>query len=183
MNNERIKTVNWQEQLKQGLAAGMTVLDFETATERRDSACQLGLVRVEQGRIVERKSWLIKPPENRFTFTYLHGIDAATVARAPSFVQLWPELAPYVAGRVLAAHNASFDMGVLRATLACYGVQTPHFTYLDSLLVARRLWPHLPNHKLNTVADYLGLALVHHDAASDAEACAGILLAAGRKLL
>ena len=179
---EQIKTVDWREQLCKSLVDGITVLDFETASERRDSACQLGLVRVERGLVVARRCWLIKPPENRFTFTYLHGIDALTVAQAPSFAQVWRELAPYVAGNVLAAHNASFDMGVLRATLGCYGIQTPAFSYLDSQQVARRMWPQLPNHKLNTVADYLGLELVHHDAASDAEACAGILLAAGRLL-
>ena len=176
MNNEA-----WREKLRQSLIKGITVLDFETATERRDSACQLGLALVESGRIIEKKSWLIKPPENRFTFTYLHGIDAAMVAEAPTFAEMWPQVAPYVAGKALAAHNACFDLGVLRATLACYGIKTPSFTYFDSLYVARRMWPQLPNHKLNTLADFLGLELNHHDAASDAEACAGILLAAVRE--
>ena len=175
MNNEA-----WREKLRQSLIKGITVLDFETATERRDSACQLGLARVESGRIIEKKSWLIKPPENRFTFTYLHGIDAVMVAQAPTFAEVWPQVAPYVAEKALAAHNACFDLGVLRATLACYGIKTPSFTYFDSLYVARRIWPQLPNHKLNTLADFLGLELNHHDAASDAEACAGILLAAVR---
>ncbi len=89
MNNE-----TWREKLRQSLIEGITVLDFETATERRDSACQLGLARVESGRIIEKKSWLIKPPENRFTFTYLHGIDAVMVAQAPTFAEVWPQVAP-----------------------------------------------------------------------------------------
>lgn len=176
------KMESWQERLRKGIVDGITVLDFETATERRDSACQLGLVRLEKQRIVEKRAWLIKPPENRFTFTYLHGIDAAMVADAPSFEQVWRELAPYVASQVLAAHNACFDLGVLRATLAFYGLKTPFFTHIDSLYVARQVWPKpvVADHKLNTLAQYLGLPLNHHDAASDAEACAGILLSAVR---
>ena len=178
--NEKIEI--WQERLRKSIVSGITVLDFETATERRDSACQLGLVRLENRRIVEKRVWLIKPPEDRFTFTYLHGIDAAMVADAPTFDQVWRELAPYVGGQVLAAHNACFDLGVLRSTLAFYGLQTPSFTHIDSLYVARQVWPKpiVADHKLNTLAQYLGLPLNHHDAASDAEACAGILLSAVR---
>ena len=178
--NDKIET--WKDRLQKSIVTGITVLDFETATERRDSACQLGLVRVEREQIVEKRVWLIKPPEDRFTFTYLHGIDAAMVADAPTFERVWRELATYVAGQVLAAHNACFDLGVLRATLAFYGLKTPSFTHIDSLYVARQVWPRpmVADHKLNTLAQYLGLTLNHHDAASDAEACAGILLSAVR---
>lgn len=158
-----------------------TAFDFETANSQSHSACQLGVAVVENGRLVREKSWLIKPPEKFFTFTYLHGINYAMVKEQPSFCELWPEIREYFTGQIIAAHNADFDIGVLAATLAHYGLFMPAFYVIDSLAVARRAWPKLTNHKLSTVAAHLQVALTHHDAASDAKACAEIVLRAGQQ--
>lgn len=69
-----------------------------------------------------------------------------------------------------------FDMGVLNALLLQYGISKPLCTYIDTVEIARRLWPFLPNHRLNTVCDYLGIALNHHEALSDARGSALILM-------
>lgn len=94
-----------------------TAIDFETANFQKDSACQLGIAVVKGGRIAERKSWLIKPPTSYFTFTYIHGITYQKVQHEPTFGMLWPEIQPFIEHKIIAAHNASFDTGVLLAAL------------------------------------------------------------------
>ncbi|MDF2501313.1 MAG: hypothetical protein K0Q77_2027 [Anaerosporomusa subterranea] len=159
-----------------------TAIDFETANHQRNSACQLGIVVVENGTIVDTQSWLIKPPSTTFTFTDIHGITYEVVKNQPSFQELWPTIQPYIGNRILAAHNATFDISVLRAVLSHYRLPAPEFQVIDSLAVARRIWPYLPNHKLNTVASHLNFQFQHHDAANDARACAEIILQAAKEV-
>ena len=99
---------------KQYRGPTFVALDFETADYYPDSACALGLVRVENHQIVARAYSLIKPPRRRFVFTYLHGITWEDVANQPNFGELWPSYSPLLEGiDSLAAHNASFDRSVL----------------------------------------------------------------------
>ena len=157
-----------------------TALDFETANYQSNSACQLGIAVVNNGQIVLQKSWLIKPPTPIFTFSYLHGITYGMVKEQPTFGDIWHEIKPYVTDEIIAAHNADFDMGVLTATLAHYQLYVPEFYVIDSLAAARKAWPGLKNHKLSTVAAHLNIELNHHEAESDAKACAEIILRAGQ---
>ena len=154
-------------------------IDFETANGQRDSACQLGVAVINAGKVFMRKSWLIKPPSEYFTFSYLHGITYDSVRHEPTFGELWPEIQPYIEGKIVAAHNACFDTGVLLATLKTYQLPIPSFHVIDSLQIARKTWPGLSNHKLSTVANYLKIDLQHHEAESDAVACAAIICQAG----
>lgn len=156
-----------------------TAIDFETANFQKDSACQLGIAVVNDGKVAVRKSWLIKPPTSYFTFSYIHGITYAKVQHESTFGELWPEIQPYIEGKIIAAHNACFDTGVLFATLKTYQLTIPEFQVIDSLQVARKVWPNLQNHKLSTVADYLNIHLNHHEAESDAVACAEIIRSVG----
>jgi DNA polymerase-3 subunit epsilon len=156
-----------------------TAIDFETATRERASACALGLAVIEGDRIVERRDWLIRPPMNHFETinTRIHGIDAARVAREPLFGDLWPEIEPYLSGAVILAHNAAFDIGVLRASLQRYHLEPPRIAgYQCTVTMSRKVWPDLYNHRLESVCTYCGIDLKHHEAASDALACASIAL-------
>src|SRR5882724_10769880 len=65
-------------------------IDFETADRSLDSACAVALVKVENGQIIDRNYWLIRPPREEFRFTYLHGISWKNVADQPTFQELWP---------------------------------------------------------------------------------------------
>ncbi len=153
-------------------------IDFETADYGADSACAVGLVLVRQGRIAKRVTRLIRPPRSRFHFTYIHGITWADVRDAPSFAELWPEIAPLTEGiDFLAAHNAGFDRGVLRACCAAAGLASPAAPFVCTVALARKTWGLRPAN-LPAVCRHLGIALRHHDPASDAEACACIVLAA-----
>ena len=155
-----------------------TAIDFETATKDPNSACAIGLVRVEGGRIVQRGYHLIRPPFETFEFTYLHGIDWATVRDEPTFAELWPRLVGFFKGiDFAAAHNAEFDAGVLRASCDWYGLPFPDVSFECTVRIARASWNVRPT-TLRHVAGYLGLSLNHHHAASDAEACANIVLRA-----
>ena len=58
----------------------------------------------------------------------------------------------------------------------------PKFSYADTVKIARRVWPELENHKLNTIADHLNVRFKHHDALEDAKMCAAILIRAAEKL-
>ena len=96
-----------------------TAIDFETADYGRDSACAVGLVRVENNKIVRSETHLIRPPRQTFIFTEIHGLTWADVKDAPTFKQLWHKLDGFFKGaEFLAAHNASFDEGVLNACCA-----------------------------------------------------------------
>ena len=164
--------------LKQARGPPFVALDFETADYPRDSACALGLVRVENHRIIERAYYLIRPPRKRFAFTYLHGITWEDVAGQPAFAELWPSLTPILAGvDFLAAHNASFDRSVLQRCCETAGISPPKTPFQCTVRMARQTWNIYPT-KLNNVCDHLGITLKHHHAASDAEACALIVIAA-----
>ena len=158
-------------------------IDFETANKRRDSACALGLAVGCGGRVVCSRTYLIRPPSTQFTFTGLHGLGWKDVRDAPTFADLWPMLRTWIDDAAfVAAHNASFDSSVLRACCARYGVRTlpRRIPFACTVQLARAQWGIHPT-KLPDVCRRLGLPLCHHEAGSDAEACARIVLAAEAK--
>lgn len=155
-------------------------LDFETANELRNSPCSIGLVRVESGVVTDRYYTLIKPEPMRFSpwNIKIHGITPGHVAEAPTFDQVWPEIRSFIGESIVAAHNASFDMSVLRHTLDQYGIVYPEIPYFCTVVAAKKTFPDLMNHKLNTVSAHIGFKFSHHNALEDAEACARVLVAA-----
>lgn len=156
-----------------------TAIDFETANARRGSACEVGLVIVKNGRITDRMSYLIRPEPLQFDprNIAIHGIYPQDVRDAPTFSELWPELWSTISGPLI-AHNAAFDMSVLRYSLDDFGVRYPDTDYFCTVVLARLAWPDYPNYRLNHVARELGVSFQHHDAEEDAFACARIALAA-----
>ncbi len=156
-------------------------IDFETANFRQDSACAVGLVKVTGGTIVDAAVHLIRPPTKEFRFTYIHGLSWKDVAASHDFGTLWPRIEAFIEGaKYLAAHNASFDKGVLRACCLSYGVKSPSLPFRCTVQISRRTWNIRPT-KLSDVCRELGIALNHHEALSDAMACAEIVLAAQKK--
>ncbi|MBI4607140.1 MAG: 3'-5' exonuclease [Planctomycetes bacterium] len=153
-------------------------IDFETADYEPDSACAVALVRVEGSRIVAREHRLIRPPRRDFVFTYLHGIDWEDVEDAPTFRQTWMELRDLLEGAAfLAAHNARFDRNVLATCCRAARIRPPDIPFLCTVALARRELGIYPAN-LPSVCRRLGIRLSHHQAVSDAEACARIVLAA-----
>ncbi len=157
-------------------ADGFVAIDFETANSSMDSACALGVVRVRKGKIRERLQFLINPGSRRFSFTWLHGIDANTVRDAEYFPTVWDRVSPLLTeSPFLVAHNASFDAGVISACCRRYDIETPRLRFECTLRWAREKLRITPTN-LAHVCSTLGIPLDHHDPLSDAEAAAAIAL-------
>jgi DNA polymerase-3 subunit epsilon len=153
-------------------------IDFETADYGVDSACAVGMVRVEHWTVVARESRLIRPPRRYIRFTYLHGITWAQVEGAPMFADVWPQLCPLLDGaEYFVAHNAGFDRNVLHTCCALARLEVPRLPFVCSMREARRKWGIRPT-RLPDVCRHIGFTLKHHDALSDAEAAARIMIAA-----
>ena len=153
-------------------------IDFETANQSRDSACAVGIAVARDGRIVEERSFLIRPPSDWFMFSHIHGLGWDDVRNAPTFGELWPVLRGYLSGvDFLVAHNAGFDRGVLGACCESYGLDFPQTPFECTVRLARAQWRLRPT-RLPDVCRHLDIPLRHHDAGSDARACAQIVLAA-----
>ena len=156
-------------------------LDFETADYGRDSACSLSLVTVQGTEIISQDTFLIRPPRKNFIFTYIHGITWDDVKKKPLFSELWYEISPLLEdASFLAAHNATFDKSVLNACCENAGLSKPKQCYLCTVKMARAIWGIFPT-KLPDVCGKLDIALNHHDAASDALACAKIVIEAHKR--
>lgn len=155
-------------------------LDFETANSQRDSPCEIGLTFVRGGQIVETKSWLIKPLNNEFDHfnISIHGIRPEQVADKPEFNELWTEIKPLIENKFLIAHNAGFDMSVLRRTLEAYKLPYPTFNYSCSYIFSKKVWHGLPGYDLKTLCKVNNIDLKHHRAAADSKATAELTLKA-----
>ena len=151
--------------------------DVETPNRYNSRMSAIGISVVEDGRIVDRFFSLVDPEQPFDWFnTQLTGIDSEAVAGAPTFPVLWARIEPIMASGILVAHNASFDMGVLKKCLRDYGIPwRPQVQGLCTVLMGRRLVPGV-SHRLNDLCAYYGIRLAHHQADSDSQACAQILL-------
>lgn len=154
-------------------------IDFETANAEPNSACSLGIVVVEQGVMVKKYYKLIKPVGENFSSENIaiHGITPLMVKNEPSLKELWPEIKPLLANKLVFAHNAAFDIRVLKNSLECMPIEL-NTSYACTVILSRRVWQNLPNHKLGTMSSYLNIKFKHHNAIEDAVACAQIVLAA-----
>jgi DNA polymerase-3 subunit epsilon len=159
-------------------------IDFETANAQRGSACSVGLAWLEGDEVVRVEERLIRPRDMRFSSVNvaIHGIRPEHVEDAGEFPEVMDEFADDFRGATMIAHNAAFDFSVWRACLDTYRQGYPDLSYLCSVKMARKVWPHLGSHKLNHLADHLGLRFMHHNAAEDAAICARATIAIGKSL-
>ncbi|HEX6959539.1 MAG TPA: 3'-5' exonuclease [Ferrovibrio sp.] len=166
-----------------GAVAGASAiaLDFETASANPGSICAIGLAWIRGQEVTHVAHRLVKPHDMYFNpwNVAIHGLGPRDVEDEPEFPAIWDELLPHLeAVPLLLAHNAPFDIGVLRRALAHYRLPVPSLSFLCTVKIARAAWPDLTDHKLSTVAAHIGIALRHHEADSDAAACAGIAIRA-----
>ena len=162
-----------------------TAIDFETANSSSASACSVGLVKVVDGRVVDKASWFIRPPLGHDYFnewnTRIHGIVESDVTNALLWHEQLADLVEFADGDHLVAHNAGFDMGVINGGCAASFVETPSFAYACSLQIARKTY-NLDSYKLPVAAMAAGFEdFAHHDALADAEACAAIIVHAAKR--
>ncbi len=148
-------------------------IDFETANHNLDSACSLGIVKCEKGKIVFEKEYLINPeclfePSN----ILIHKITPDDVFDKPKFYEIWDEIYDIINGEVVFAHAADFDIKVLKSMIEKYGLKVPDIKIGCTLKIAKIAFKDtLINCKLNTISSYIGCSHNHHNGLSDAKVC------------
>lgn len=161
-------------------ALSFTAIDFEIATADQNSACAIGLVMVENGEIVNEYYSLIKPPKNLYMWqtTRVHGIKPADTIKAPTFGELFSEIRPLIENRTMVAHNELFDRNVLRKTMSYYGLSYENLGLAATWECTFRIYQKkgFKPTRLNACCEVLGIQLNHHEALSDARACAQLYL-------
>ncbi len=144
-----------------------TAIDFETAQGYQWSICQVGLIRIENGIITNEIDLLIQPPDNYnwAKFIDIHGIRPSDTFNAPTFDMVWQKLEPFIKDQKVVAHNGlAFDFPVLRRTLEYFRLQTPEYEKICTYRIFKN--------NLASLCKYYNIPLNHHDALSDARACA-----------
>lgn len=157
-----------------------TAIDFETATGKRNSACAVGIVTVENGEITEEFYSLIQPPGNTYFGMNIavHGIHPQDTLAAPAFGTLYPEIRARLQNRTIVAHNEVFDRSVLRRTMEHYDLDYAELELAERWECTMRIYKakgYVP-YKLNSCCERLGIPLRHHEALSDAIGCAKLYL-------
>lgn len=147
-----------------------TAIDFETAVGKRYSICQVGLVRVENNKVTEKLNILVQPPNNEYFWknTEIHGLSANDTENAPTFDKVWHKLQPFIENQIVVAHNATFDCDCLKKTLAYYTLPQPEYESRCTLKIY--------GENLAALCHKYKIKLNHHDALSDAMACAQLYL-------
>jgi len=148
-------------------------IDFETANNDPTSACSVGLAKMENGILIDSYYSLILPPSRYFSpmNISIHGIYPDDVAHAPEFDQIWPEILLFIGNDLLIAHNAPFDIGILRAMLSFYELPIPPLRYTCTVRISRKVWPHFSSHKLTDLSQRFGFDYRAHYALDDAVNC------------
>ncbi len=158
-------------------------IDFETANSKLSSPCSLGLVVVKEGEIAGKHHWYIRPEPFRFNpmNINIHGITPKMTKDAPTFDVLWPELEPLFKNNIVIAHNASFDMAVLRHTLEQFNIPYPNSSYFCSMKLYQKMTPDSVSYRLNMLSKSIGFEFKHHDALEDSIACSKLMINALKK--
>ena len=153
-------------------------LDFETANNDKISACSLGIVILDENLNVINKYYsLIRPPELRFCpiCSQIHGLSEEEITAAPTFDTLWPRIQELLGTYPIVAHNAGFDVNVLKSLIDHYSLKTINFDYYCTFQMSRKLMPNMPSYKLSYIMnEEFKLKYKEHDAYEDA-LCCGIL--------
>ena len=155
-------------------------IDFETATQKRSSICEVGICVVRDSEIVETRSWLVQPEDNAYAYwnIQVHGIRPEDTATAPSFPDVWEEIAREYLKEfdTFVAHNAPFDRSCLERTAELYEIELGELKWDCSLKRARQIYDFESN-SLASLCDQLQITRgTHHRAGDDAEMCARLYL-------
>lgn len=165
-------------------------IDFETANDYRNSACSVGVVRYVDG--VEKDSVysLIRPAKMYFKpeFIGIHGISYGDVRNSSEFPEVWQTIIePFIKSSenkttYFIAHNAPFDMGVIRACCEYFGMPLPDVNYVCTRMTARRAWKDFDCYALTYLAEQFGIEYDAHNALADSQTCGKIFTMAAEKL-
>lgn len=152
-------------------------IHFETANRNNNSACSIGLVYVKNNEIVNKRHYFIQPPIMEFDKknVEVHGITQNDVKHSPKFSEVWEDIQHYFMDNIIVAHNAQFDMSVLKCLQIEYDLELPDFEYICSIPISTAACPGIGT-SMKDRAEYLGINMGnHHNALDDATTCANIV--------
>lgn len=164
ITNELIKSLHTEND-------SFVAIDFETANSKfLSSACEIGMVKVKNGLIVDKFHSLIRPPEDDYSVanTLIHGITAEQTKNSPTFAELWPKIKSFIGNNSLVAHNISSDLNILSKCLEYYGLEKPNFKSICTYKIFGT--------NLDQLCQAYSIDRLYHNALIDAEACAMIYL-------
>ena len=149
-----------------------TAFDTETTgfSPKNDRLVEIGAVRFRgNGEVLAVTNWLINPGMPvPFYATEVNGIATEMVTNAPVFAAVWPAFAAFCQDSILLAHNATFDIGFLRAELERAGIAPPELPVGDTLPLFRCWFPQAKSHALEPLSVYLGVqGEAYHRAGDD----------------
>jgi len=162
------------------MSHSFAAIDFETAVGHH--ICSVGIVTVENGEIIEEYHALIQPPNNEYNWhnIQVHGITENDTRFEPNFRAIYPEIKKRLNGKTIVAHNESFDRNVLLKTMKDYNISQNDIIMTEKWECTLRIYRkkgYKPA-RLNACCKVHNIPLKHHDALSDARACAKLYLIA-----
>lgn len=161
------------------MSENFVAIDFETAVSHH--ICAVGIVTVENNIIVEEFYSLIRPPSNQYNWhnTKVHGITAKDTQSSPTFIEIYPQIRKRLTNKLIVAHNESFDRRVLQKTMADNNLDYSELKIAEKWQCTMRLCrtnDKYPSGKLAECCKIEKIKLNHHEALSDARACAKLFL-------
>jgi DNA polymerase III subunit epsilon len=159
-------------------------IDLKTVTGKPESAISIGLVKYSNYRPISSYYSLIRPPKPYTPpkFMEIYGLPVDDVRDAPNFGYIWKsEVEKFIGKSLLAAHNASFDIKILKALLECYEIPIPKLSFFCTFILSRLAWPELKPHSLEALAKKLKIPFNHHNALDVALACGNLVQLAAEK--
>lgn len=157
-----------------------TVVDIEVVNDAVTSIATIGVVGVDKNKIVEEIEFQVKPAPFYFEekMVAINGLKKEHFADAPDFSKIWGDLSTLLSQYdFCVAHNAAFDFGVLKGCCKEYSLAFKDFPVVDSLAYSKNSNLDIPNYRLDTLCNHLGIELInYHSALCDAVATAKVML-------
>lgn len=154
------------------------VLDLETTgfSFRTEKITEVGIMKVKNGEVIDEFSCFVNPekpiPQRVIEVT---NITDDMVKDAETIETVMPKIIEFVGDSVLVAHNADFDIGFLKYNAKALGLTLDN-TYLDTLRLAKELFPEYKKYKLGIIAENLGIKVeVAHRALDDVDTTVKVL--------
>ena len=153
-------------------------IDVETANPFQGSICSIGMVKYENGSIVDELYTLIDPEDYFDSFNVsIHGITEKDVEGSPSFEKFKDDFEKFIQDHICVSHG-HFDRVAINKAYEIFDSPMPKLTWLDTIRVARRAWKEMERYGLKPICEHFGFDFQHHNALEDAKACGEIMLRA-----
>lgn len=161
-----------------------TALAIKTTNENPTSLCALEISLIRNGRCTMQKSWFFRPFDLRFEpeKQLLYGIKLVDLIDQPSFISQWEDIRSYLENQVVICHYASYIWSTLCHLLDLHHLPYPNCYFACTMMIAKHLYPSLPNRKLSTLCNHLGILFNPHQAGDNSKCGALLFLQIAKQL-